>query len=72
MAEAGLGRAVLPCILGDASRDLERLSEGPDEMSVPVWVASHVGLADAPRLKSLRNAIAAGLVRHADALSGIR
>jgi DNA-binding transcriptional LysR family regulator len=72
MAEAGLGRAVLPCILGDASPLLARLPDGPQGLSVPVWVASHADLADAPRLRSLRAAIAAGLARHADALAGVR
>jgi DNA-binding transcriptional LysR family regulator len=54
MAEAGLGRAVLPCILGDASPVLARLPEGPQGLSVPVWVASHADLADAPRVRTLR------------------
>jgi DNA-binding transcriptional LysR family regulator len=72
MAEAGLGRTVLPCILGDASPDLVRLPDGPEGMSVPVWVASHVSLAEAPRLRSLRHAIADGLARHRDALAGVR
>jgi DNA-binding transcriptional LysR family regulator len=72
MAEQGLGRAILPCILGDASPVLERLPEGPKGLSVPIWVASHVDLAEAPRLRNLRAAIAEGLARHADALAGIR
>jgi DNA-binding transcriptional LysR family regulator len=72
LAEAGLGRVVLPCILGDASEVLERVSGGPEGVSVPVWVASHVDLAEAPRLRQMRAAIAAGLARHADALAGIR
>jgi DNA-binding transcriptional LysR family regulator len=72
MAEAGLGRAVLPCILGDASPVLARCADGPAGLSVPVWVASHADLAEAPRLRHLRAAIAAGLARHADALAGLR
>jgi DNA-binding transcriptional LysR family regulator len=72
MAEAGLGRAILPCILGDASPVLARLPDGPSGLSVPIWVASHVDLAEAPRLRNLRAAIAEGLARHADALAGIR
>jgi DNA-binding transcriptional LysR family regulator len=72
MAEAGLGRAILPCILGDASAQLVRLPDGPSGLSVPIWVASHADLAAAPRLRSLRAAIAEGLARHADRLAGIR
>jgi DNA-binding transcriptional LysR family regulator len=69
-AEAGLGRAVLPCVLGDASSSLERLPGWPDHLSVSIWVASHVDLADASRLRSVRAAIVKGLSEHADALSG--
>ena len=72
LAEAGLGRVVLPCILGDASEVLERAGGGPEAVSVPVWVASHVDLAEAPRLRQMRAAIMAGLARHADALAGVR
>jgi DNA-binding transcriptional LysR family regulator len=72
LAEAGLGRVVLPCILGDASGVLERVSGGPEGLSVPVWVASHVDLAEAPRLRQMRAVIAAGLARHGPALAGVR
>ena len=72
MAEAGLGRAILPCILGDASPALDRLPDGPIGLSVPIWVASHVDLAEAPRLRNLRAAIAEGLARHEGELAGIR
>jgi DNA-binding transcriptional LysR family regulator len=72
MAEAGLGRAMLPCILGDASQVIARLPDGPQGLSVPIWVASHVDLAEAPRLRNLRAAIAVALARHAAALAGVR
>jgi DNA-binding transcriptional LysR family regulator len=72
MAEAGLGRAILPCILGDASPLLSRVADGPSGLAVPIWVASHVDLAEAPRLRTLRAALAEALARHADALAGIR
>ncbi len=69
-AEQGLGRALLPCILGDASPVLGRVPGGPSELAVPIWVASHVDLADAPRLRSVRAQIGRGLKDHDDALSG--
>jgi DNA-binding transcriptional LysR family regulator len=72
LAEAGLGRVVLPCILGDASPVLSRLDDGPADLTVPVWVASHADLAEAPRLKAHRATIAEGLARRADALRGVR
>lgn len=70
-AEAGLGRVILPCILGDASKILER-SDEVGELSIPIWVASHVDLAGSPRLKSVRAAIVAGLAGEAERLCPLR
>jgi DNA-binding transcriptional LysR family regulator len=72
LAEAGLGRTMLPCILGDASPTLARAADAEEGPSVAIWVASHVDLAHAPRLRAVRAAIAEGLARHADALAGVR
>lgn len=63
LAEAGIGRAVLPCVLGDASPRLVRSEDGPTGLAVPIWVASHSDLKDAPRLKAIRRAIADSLAK---------
>ncbi len=63
LAEAGIGRAVLPCVLGDASPLLVRLEDGPTGLDVPIWVASHSDLKDAPRLKAIRRGIADRLAK---------
>ncbi|WP_373356725.1 LysR family transcriptional regulator [Pseudoroseicyclus sp. CXY001] len=70
MAAAGMGRAVLPCIVGDAAPELRRLPIDLSHVSVPIWVASHVGLADAPRLATIRTRLARALRQRAAALSG--
>ena len=54
MVAAGQGKAVLPCILGDADARLVRLPGAMPDLSVPLWVASHVDLVDAPRLAAVR------------------
>lgn len=61
MVAAGLGKAILPNCLGDPDPRVERLHQGPNEVSVPVWVASHADLADAPRLRNTRKRIAEAL-----------
>jgi DNA-binding transcriptional LysR family regulator len=70
LAAAGTGRAVLPCIVGDRTPGLVRLEAVGSLPSVPIWVASHADLVDAPRLKAVRRALAAGLGGMAEALLG--
>ncbi len=72
MAEAGLGRAMLPCIIGDQSPTLHRVYAPVDMPPVPVFVASHADLADAPRLRQARARIAAALEARRSACSGLR
>jgi DNA-binding transcriptional LysR family regulator len=71
LAAEGAGRAVLPCIVGDRTPGLVRLSDPGAIPRAPIWVASHADLVDAPRLKAVRRALAAGLAEMADALAGV-
>lgn len=70
MAAEGLGRAVLPCFLGDAESRLVRLTPHP-VASVPLWVASHADLAAVPRLEALRRRLARALAARGALLSGV-
>ncbi|PRX35033.1 DNA-binding transcriptional regulator, LysR family [Meinhardsimonia xiamenensis] len=73
MAAAGLGRAVLPCPLGESDARLVRLAAPQPELRVPIWVACHAELADVPRLATLRRRILRGLARRAAYLAcGVR
>ena len=64
-----MGRAILPCCLADHDDRLIRLQDVP-LLSVPIWVASHADLADAPRLRTLRLQLAEALRQRALMLAG--
>lgn len=66
MVAAGLGKAILPNCLGDPDPRVTRLHDGPNEVDVPIWVASHADLADAPRLRNTRRRIAEALLARAE------
>lgn len=72
MAASGQGRAVLPCYLGDTDARLRRIHGLLPLIEVPLWVASHVDLADSPRIRVVRDLLAAGLAARGDLLLGIR
>jgi DNA-binding transcriptional LysR family regulator len=69
MAGVGLGRAVLPVVLGQEDRRLVRLDFLPPVAPVPLWVASHADLADTPRLRQCRARLAAALKGMGDQLA---
>lgn len=71
MAEAGLGCAMLPAIIGDQTPSLRRIAAPVDIPPVPIFVASHADLADAPRLRHARSRIGAALEAETDRLLGI-
>lgn len=68
MAAAGQGRAMLPCVLGEGDARLVRT--GTEAVSVPIWVASHADLADAPRLATVRRRLGGALAAEAAWLRG--
>ncbi|WP_172295275.1 LysR family transcriptional regulator [Pseudoruegeria sp. HB172150] len=70
MAAAGMGRTILPAILGDADPRLDRLEGVMPAMSVPLWVASHADLAAAPRIAVVRDRLAEALATRAKLLLG--
>lgn len=61
MVAAGMGQSILPCYVGDPDPRLQRIADTP-KMAVPIWVASHADLADAPRLRTLRKQLVDGLL----------
>lgn len=70
MAAAGLGRAVLPLCLGEDDARLSRRAVAFDLPPVPLWVASHADLAEAPRLRTVRRKLAQALLAEAPRLAG--
>lgn len=53
MAETGLGLAMLPTFLGDASPSLERVAQFSDHLETSIWVATHPDLAETARVKTV-------------------
>ncbi len=49
----GLGLALLPCILGDASATLRRVGEPVAECETPLWLLIHPDLRETVRIKAV-------------------
>ncbi|MBW6417469.1 LysR family transcriptional regulator [Celeribacter sp. PS-C1] len=71
LAEEGMGRVMLPVFMGNASKMLRRITPVLEVPPVPIFVASHVDLADAPRLRQARSRIALALEAEEDFLMGL-
>lgn len=71
LAEAGLGRTMLPCVIGDQSPVLQRVRAPIDIAPMPIYVASNAELADAPRLRQARARMTAALQADAERLLGL-
>lgn len=69
LVRQGMGRAVLPCVLGDAAPELVRL-DAPQVPSVPIWVACHREMAGVSRILAVRRFLQEGLAAQADKLAG--
>lgn len=52
-ARAGLGRALLPCFMGEADPDLERVAPGDPELVLGLWLVVHRDLRSAPRVQAM-------------------
>lgn len=50
LAEAGIGLALLPCLLGDASERLLRVTEPVAEITTGLWILTHPDLARSARV----------------------
>jgi len=70
MAAAGLGRAILPCVLGDCDARIRRIPPSLDAHSVDIWVASHTDLANVPRVRAVRDYLCRALAAQTSVLAG--
>lgn len=70
LAKAGLGVTMLPCCLGDDDPDLARLNNDAPQIEVDIWVATHPDMANVPRIKTVCEALIAGLQQQSDRLYG--
>jgi DNA-binding transcriptional LysR family regulator len=69
-ARAGVALALLPCFMGDADSRLTRLRDPIAELDTPLWVLLHRDLRDVPRIRTVADALAAGLRKLEPALTG--
>lgn len=70
MVLSGSGRAILPCVLGDAVPGLERVETAMPPMRVPIWVACHEDLEGVARLRRLRRILVREIAAMAPLLAG--
>ena len=63
LTRAGIGIAVLPCYLGDADEDLQRL-DGPEPLiTVDVWLLMHDDLRRTARVRAVMDILASSLAK---------
>ena len=70
LAATGCGRAILPCIIGDADVRLRRMGADTPYFKVPVWVANHIDPTSPKRVRLLRTAFVDALREISGALLG--
>lgn len=70
LSKLGLGTAILPVFIGDATPELVRRPEAMPLLSVPIWVGTHSDLRDVPRIRIVRDRILSYLAERGPALDG--
>jgi len=71
-AERGLGATVLPCLLGDASPGLRRITGDAPVVTREIWLLTHRELRHVARVRCVLDWIAETVRAEADALRGAR
>ncbi len=69
-AEAGVGAAFLPCLLGEASAALGRFLPRDPALDGELWLLTHGELRRSPRVRALMDFLYEGLRAEAPALAG--
>ncbi len=69
-AAGGGGLAVLPCCLGDQSKELVRVTPPQDDMQTSVWVLTHEDVRNAARVKAFNEFMSRGLRSKVDLMEG--
>ena len=66
-----MGIALLPCLIGDADPNLERLPPGTSISTYDVWLLSHPDLRDTARIRVFREFIAERTAEKSKILAGV-
>jgi DNA-binding transcriptional LysR family regulator len=61
LARAGVGAALLPCLLGASVPDLKLIAAAPAKASVDVWILTHARLKHAGRISAFVEHFAEGI-----------
>lgn len=69
-ARAGMGCCVLPCFVGGAIPELQRVGPTLPELSLPLWLMVHPDMVRLPRIRRACNALADKLEQAAPLLAG--
>lgn len=64
LAEAGIGYALLPCLLGDSSSLLARAAEPEAEITTGLWILAHPDLARSARVHAFIDHFSEALGQH--------
>jgi len=67
---AGLGLAVLPCFLGDAEPELERVFAPVPELTRELWLVTHQDLRRTARVRAFLDTVGNGLIRERPLFEG--
>ncbi len=71
MVAAGIGKSILPCVLGDADPRLSKVEKGMPDMAVGIWVASHPDMAEVPRIRAVHKLLLDELAKRSDVFLGV-
>ena len=69
-AKAGLGAVPLPCFWGDSEKELIRLTDPPEELSMDLWLLTHPDLRHTTRVRALMSFIHESLQPKIDLIEG--
>lgn len=72
LAEEGVGLALLPCYLGDASAALRRVLAPQPAFRSELWLLSHASARGVARISTVLDALSAGLRQQAELFEGRR
>jgi DNA-binding transcriptional LysR family regulator len=67
---AGAGAAILPCYIGNARADLERIGDVIPEVDIDLWVLTHPDLRHSARVRAFTDYVGGELMKLRKALEG--
>jgi DNA-binding transcriptional LysR family regulator len=69
--EAGIGIGALPCLIGDQTADLVRLSPPEREVAPSIWLLTHPELRHSPRVRAFLDFVGDALMKKRALIEGL-